>query len=53
MSRGDFIHLMTKFRMVLTTYKSLKVIVVVFVRNEVLNMPNISRFGTYFLTLKQ
>ena len=31
MSIGDFIHLMTKFRMLLTAYKSLKAIMVVFV----------------------
>ena len=31
MSRGDFIHLMTKFKMLVTAYKSLGAIVVVFV----------------------
>ena len=31
MSRGDFIHLMTKFRILLTACKSLKPIMVVFV----------------------
>ena len=31
MPRGDFIHLMTKFKMLLTAYKSLGTIVAVFV----------------------
>ena len=31
MLRGDFIHLMTKFKMLVTAYKSLEAIVAVFV----------------------
>ena len=31
MSRGDFIHLMTKFRMLVTAYKSLRAIMAIFV----------------------